>query len=202
MPKCPLSHARSTRAPLTASLMTILTLALLIALLAPAPSQAQQHVYRSVDAQGHVSFSAEPPADPNQRSVEAVQLQPGPSEADIQAADERARDLQRTADEFDQQRQAAREASAKQRKEAATPPPGEQPSASPNASRDASKDADAWEQLLSNNQPVSPERRLEIDKAKSELLEARQQRPATGNNNTDLFQRPDHHYHRGRGKRE
>ncbi|MBK1649652.1 DUF4124 domain-containing protein [Rhabdochromatium marinum] len=76
----------------------------------PPPAAAQPSVYRSVDAQGRVSFSSTPPAGENLREVESIQLPPGPSEANRQAAEARARDIQQAVDAYAQERQAARKA--------------------------------------------------------------------------------------------
>jgi hypothetical protein len=53
---------------------------------------ASAQVYRSVDEQGNVTYSAEPPADA--REVEPVEIQPGPSEAQQREAERRTRELQ------------------------------------------------------------------------------------------------------------
>lgn len=168
-----------------------LGLALTVGVMAPA--DAQQQVYRSVDAQGNVSFSSEPPAGSNLRSVESIELQPGPSEADRQAAEARAREIQQAAEAYDQRRQAAREAAAKEREQAEPKPP---------ASASESGDAEQWNELLVNDRTLSPEQQAQIDKAKRELLEAEQKgRDSSGG---DLY-RSSGNYRpgtSGRGERE
>ncbi|MDX1594362.1 MAG: DUF4124 domain-containing protein [Gammaproteobacteria bacterium] len=60
-------------------------LAALACLLAPPTGAAE--VYRSVDESGHVTFSDSPPADAVE--VAPVEIEPGPSEAEVRAAHER-----------------------------------------------------------------------------------------------------------------
>lgn len=148
-------------------------------------AEAQQQVYRSVDAQGNVSFSAEPPSGANVRNVESIELQPGPSEADRQAAEARARDIQQAADAYAQQRQAAREAAAGQQSDAA-------PTSSA-GSDDASPAAEQWDELLVNDRTLTPEQRTKVEEAKRELLDAQRGQQGSG---SDLYQSPNN-YQRG-----
>ncbi|WPL19301.1 hypothetical protein Thiowin_04418 [Thiorhodovibrio winogradskyi] len=150
------------------------------------PAAAQQQVYRSVDAQGRVSFSAEPPAGEDVRSIESIELQPGPSEADRQAAEARVRDMQQAADAYEQQRQSAREAETGQEESGNT-------SKSPSES-DASPAAEQWNQLLVNDRRLTPEQRKKVEEAKRELLEA-QQRGRQSAGGGDLYKRPDNYQH-------
>jgi hypothetical protein len=140
-----------------------LVLGLALSLGIPATAGAQQQVYRSVDAQGNVSFSSSPPAGSNLRSVESIELQPGPSEADRQEAEARAREMQQAADAYTQRRQAAREEATKQQQKAQPKPP---------ASAGESGDAEQWDELLVNGRTLTPEQQMQVDKAKRELLEA------------------------------
>ncbi|EIC20090.1 DUF4124 domain-containing protein [Thiorhodovibrio frisius] len=149
-------------------------------------AEAQQQVYRSVDAQGNVSFSAEPPSGANVRNVESIELQPGPSEADRQAAEARARDIQQAADAYAQQRQAAREAAAGQQGSDAA-------SKSSAGSDDASPAAEQWDQLLVNDRNLTPEQRTKVEEAKRELLDAQRGQQGSG---SDLYKSPDN-YQRG-----
>lgn len=142
---------------------TVLALSSLVAL-SSSPTKAQQQVFRSVDAQGNVTFSSEPPSGPEVRSVESVAIQPGPSEADRQAAESRAREMQRAADQYDQERRAKEEAAAKQREAAAK--------AAAQASDARTQDAEQWNELLVNDRVLTPAERERIEEAKRELLGA------------------------------
>jgi hypothetical protein len=59
-------------------------------------------IYRSVDADGNVTFSSEPPADAV--NVDEVKVQPGPSAAAQQAARERMQAQEATASELGEAR--------------------------------------------------------------------------------------------------
>jgi hypothetical protein len=63
-----------------------------------AGTAAADQIYRSVDAQGNVTFSNQPPAD--SVSVDKVDVQPGPSEAAQREAQERMQRQESTADEL------------------------------------------------------------------------------------------------------
>jgi hypothetical protein len=163
----------------------------LLALLLPVTLMAQQQVYRSVDADGNVTFSAEPPMGADVRSVDRISLPPGPSEAARAEAEERARAIQQAADEYEKQRMAAREAAAKAAKEstAATPP----------AQVEQSDAGEQWNELLVNERGLTPEQRVKIEEAKRQLHEAQGNggKPAEG----DLYRRAEGDAG-GRGGRE
>jgi Domain of unknown function (DUF4124) len=59
---------------------------------------AAGQIYRSVDAEGNVTFSSQPPA--NSVTVDQVSVQPGPSEAAQQEAQERMQRQESTANEL------------------------------------------------------------------------------------------------------
>jgi Domain of unknown function (DUF4124) len=73
---------------------------LLLALLAGTTSAEQ--IYRSVDADGNVTFSNQPPA--NSVTVDQVDVQPGPSEAAQREAQERMQRQEATANEMSEAR--------------------------------------------------------------------------------------------------
>lgn len=50
-----------------------------------------QHVYKSVDADGRVTYSATPPSESGTAQVQELELQPGPNPQDQQAAHQRMR---------------------------------------------------------------------------------------------------------------
>jgi len=85
---------------------------LLLAILAG--TAAAEQIYRSVDAEGNVTFSSQPPA--NSVTVDQVSVQPGPSDAAQREARERMQRQEATANEMS-------EASARrvQQKPQATP---------------------------------------------------------------------------------
>jgi hypothetical protein len=59
-----------------------------------APAAAQQ-VYKSVDADGIVSYSSSPPRDAPQDRIETVTVDPAPPEAERNAAQQRLSEMQR-----------------------------------------------------------------------------------------------------------
>ena len=62
-------------------------------------------VYKSVDAQGRVTYSSTPPLDAPKEMVEEVSIAPGPTEQQQQEAMERAKKVQEAAQRADEQRQ-------------------------------------------------------------------------------------------------
>jgi hypothetical protein len=92
---------------------TVRTVCVLLLVLLGGTVAAEQ-IYRSVDAEGNVTFSNQPPA--NSVTVDQVSVQPGPSEAAQQEAQERMQRQEATANEIS-------EASARrmQQKPAASP---------------------------------------------------------------------------------
>ena len=62
----------------------------------PLAAFAQDAIYKSVDKEGHVTYSAQPP--PGAAKVEDVQLPPGPSEEAVQESLERAKSIGEAAD--------------------------------------------------------------------------------------------------------
>jgi hypothetical protein len=84
-----------------------------------AGTAAAEQIYKSVDAEGNVTFSNEPPA--NSVSVDQVDVQPGPSEAAQREAQERMQRQEATANELGESR-----ASRDQQKPQASPAVPEQ----------------------------------------------------------------------------
>lgn len=76
-----------------------------IALLAACPATAQT-VYKSVDAQGRVTYSSTPPPAETGELVERVPIEPGPTEQQQQEATQKAKELEATTNSALQQRQA------------------------------------------------------------------------------------------------
>ena len=85
---------------------------LLLAMLAG--TAAAEQIYRSVDAEGNVTFSNQPPA--NSVTVDQVSVQPGPSDAAQREARERMQRQEATANEMSEA-----SASRVQQKPQATP---------------------------------------------------------------------------------
>ena len=91
-------------------------LAMLI--LASAPQAfASEAIYKSVDAQGNVTFSSKPPA--GAEAVERIEIPEAPSAEDTAAADERAKNIIEEADRLSAERQDKEKALAEKRKQAA-----------------------------------------------------------------------------------
>jgi Domain of unknown function (DUF4124) len=67
-----------------------------------AGSAAAEQIYRSVDAEGNVTFSSQPPA--GAVAVDEVNVQPGPSAAEQNAARERMQNQEATANELGEAR--------------------------------------------------------------------------------------------------
>ncbi len=92
-------------------------------LLIAANAAAQHAAYKSIDANGNVTYSATPP--PDAARAEAVELTPPPAATEIEAAQQRAQALQELGDQASREReersvqraeshQAAREEAARQ----------------------------------------------------------------------------------------
>jgi hypothetical protein len=88
----------------------------LLALALLSGAVAADPIYRSVDAQGNVTFSNKPPA--NAVTVDKVDVQPGPSEAAQREAQERMQRQEEAAQSLEE----ARASRAKQQEEQAAPP--------------------------------------------------------------------------------
>jgi hypothetical protein len=67
-----------------------------------AGTAAAEQIYRSVDAEGNVTFSSEPPAGAVE--VDEVKVQPGPTAAEQEAARERVQAQEATASELGEAR--------------------------------------------------------------------------------------------------
>ena len=87
-----------------------------------AGTAAAEQIYRSVDADGNVTFSNQPPA--NAVSVDEVSVQPGPSEAAQREARERMQRQESTANELGEAR--ARRTQQQPQASPAVPEPVEQ----------------------------------------------------------------------------
>jgi len=85
--------SRFTRRVFTACMLLLVMLA---------GTAAADKIYRSVDAQGNVTFSSTPPADAS--AVDEVRVQPGPSEEEQREARERLRRQEATASEMGEAR--------------------------------------------------------------------------------------------------
>jgi hypothetical protein len=99
-------------------------------LLIAAHAAAQQTVYKSIDANGNVTYSSTPP--PDAARAEAIELTPSPAPTEIEAAQQRAQALQELGDQASSEREerSAQLAEARQaaREEAARQQPAEPPS--------------------------------------------------------------------------
>ena len=93
----------------------------LLILLAPAPAFPADPIYKSVDPQGNVTYSATPP--PEGVSSERLVAPAPPTEEDVQRAEAQTRKLKEQAAELERERK-AREAEQAAAAEDAVPPPG------------------------------------------------------------------------------
>lgn len=91
-------HPQTTRrAPLGAGAPARL-LPVALALLLAVPAAAEPPIFKSIDAQGNVTYSSTPPSDDVQQ-VETVELPPGPTAEEQAEAQRQARELEAVADE-------------------------------------------------------------------------------------------------------
>lgn len=93
----------------------------LVTLLLPSLAFAADPIYKSVDEQGNVIYSAEPPAGAVQS--EQLAVPPPPSEEDVKRAEEATRQVQEQATRLEQERK-ARKAEQAAAPKAAEPAPG------------------------------------------------------------------------------
>lgn len=77
---------------------------ILVLLACPTPPIAGP-VYKSVDADGNITYSSSPPAEQRGQQVEEVKLAPGPSQQEVEAANKRLQDIERAEYEQNKQRQ-------------------------------------------------------------------------------------------------
>lgn len=78
------------------------TMIMLGALMATALHLTAEEVYRSVDAQGNVTFTDSPPA--GDKSFERLELPPGPSPTSIRESEVRHQEIRRAADQAERKR--------------------------------------------------------------------------------------------------
>jgi TolA-binding protein len=71
---------------------------------------AADEVYKSIDAQGRVTYSAKPPPSASDEMVEEVKIRPGPTEEQVQQAEQQAKALQELTQQTQEQRQAQEQA--------------------------------------------------------------------------------------------
>ncbi|MDT8283378.1 MAG: DUF4124 domain-containing protein [Gammaproteobacteria bacterium] len=71
-------------------------------------------VYKSVDENGNVSYSATPP--PNSEQTKKIDIQPPPSEEDIKSAQQRHQRIQETAGILDEDRKKRNEMTAEEKR--------------------------------------------------------------------------------------
>jgi preprotein translocase subunit SecF len=71
---------------------------------------AADEVYKSIDAQGRVTYSAKPPPSASDEMVEEVKIRPGPTEEQVQQAEQQAKALQELTQQTQEQRQEQRQA--------------------------------------------------------------------------------------------
>jgi hypothetical protein len=76
--------------------------ACMLMLIMPAGTAAAEQIYRSVDAEGNVTFSSQPPT--GAVAVDKVNVRPGPSAAEQNAARERVQRQEATASEIGEAR--------------------------------------------------------------------------------------------------
>jgi hypothetical protein len=103
-----------------ATMISTYVLPLLLAVLAWQTARATP-IYKWVDSAGRVTYSSTPPT--HARKVEKMNLAPGPSTAEVQQAEQRAKQTEARASELEKQRreQEAREAEEARRREAQRP---------------------------------------------------------------------------------
>jgi len=71
---------------------------------------AEEEVYKSIDAQGRVTYSAKPPPEVPGEMVEEVKIRPGPTAEQVQQAEQQAKALQELTQQTQEKRQEQRQA--------------------------------------------------------------------------------------------
>jgi len=94
---------------------------LLVMLLVPSIALAAEPIYKSVDEQGNVTYSAQPPA--TGAKSETIAVPPPPSEEDVQRAEEQASKVKVQAEELEKERKAREAEQATAAAAAAAVPP-------------------------------------------------------------------------------
>lgn len=94
---------------------------LLMMLLVPSIALAAEPIYKSVDEQGNVTYSAQPPA--TGVKSETITVPPPPSEEDVRRAEEQASKVKAQADELEKERK-SREPEQAAAAATAAPPAG------------------------------------------------------------------------------
>jgi hypothetical protein len=141
---------------------------LLAVLLAGTHALAQETVFRSVDADGNVTFSATPPPPGAARQVEEVQILPGPTPEAQEAADQRVRAL---VEETERRRQARAEAQAPDEERAAAERELQQALADLEEAR-VQRDDD-WQQIANGGRFLAPRYFERVEQAEQRVEEAR-----------------------------
>ena len=83
----------------------LLTIPILFACSASIP--AADPVYKSIDANGKVTYSSSPPPAQRGQQIEEVKLAPGPSQKEVEAADKRVQEIERA--DFERNKQLKQE---------------------------------------------------------------------------------------------
>ena len=86
-------HQTPTRTRADAGILSASLLIASIALTIPGALPAQQ-VYKSIDAQGNVTYSSTPPSDADVQRIETLEVPAGPTPEEQAAAEARARELE------------------------------------------------------------------------------------------------------------
>jgi hypothetical protein len=125
-------------------------------------------VFRSVDAEGNVTFSATPPAPGTARQVDEVPLLPGPTPEAQEAADQRVRALM---EETERRRQARSAAQPSDEERAAAEQELEQALADLEEAR-IQRDDD-WQQIANGGRFLSPRYFERVEQAEQRVEAAR-----------------------------
>jgi TolA-binding protein len=80
-----------------------------ISLLFGCVAAADEEVYKSIDAQGRVTYSAKPPPEVPGEMVEEVKIRPGPTAEQVQQAEQHAKALQELTQQTQKKRQEQRQ---------------------------------------------------------------------------------------------
>jgi chaperonin cofactor prefoldin len=125
-------------------------------------------VYKSVDAQGRVTYSSTPPPDAPGEMVEEVSIEPGPTEQQQQEAMERAKKLQEVTQRADEQRQEQAAEAAQARSDA------EQELKDAEAALEEARirHPDDWQFLAGGGRVLKPSYRERVEAAEKKVEEA------------------------------
>lgn len=142
---------------------------MILAALSAAPAVADT-VYKSVDDQGNVTYSAEPPKASEAKRVEEIRVGDGPSEEEQAEALQRMREMELTVERLEQERML--EAQAQDAAVAAARAELEEAQAALEQAREMSPDD--WQRIVTGGRTPKPSYFERVDRAEQRVQAAEQ----------------------------